>query len=296
MRCACIDVGSNTTRLLVADTGPAGIAPVTNERVFTLIGRSLAEGNTIPAAKLAETASVVAEQARRARELGAERVRAVATAAIRRAANATELVAAVEERAGLELEVLAGEHEARLAFRGAAYTLGGGPGTLAVIDVGGGSTEVAFGDAVGNIESALSLPVGSSLLADRYLKWDPPSVEDLESASAAVASAFDGFEPRAVERAVAVGGSASSLQRLAGDELGERELRDALHLLAAQPADELAQAYGLEPERVRLLPAGLLVLAELSARLGLPLRICKGGLREGVILEMIKDPANGQSA
>ena len=96
MRCACIDVGSNTTRLLVADTVPGGFRDVRNERVFTLIGRSLGDGDRIPPDKIDETAAVVADQAEQARDLGAERIRAVATAAIRRAANARELVDAVE--------------------------------------------------------------------------------------------------------------------------------------------------------------------------------------------------------
>ena len=124
MRCACIDVGSNTTRLLVADIVPGGIRDVRNERVYTLIGRSLGNGARIPPEKVDETAAVVAEQARRARDLGAERIRAVATAAIRRAANGAELVGAVERLAGLPLEVLAGDDEAQLAFRGAAWALG----------------------------------------------------------------------------------------------------------------------------------------------------------------------------
>ena len=289
MRCACIDVGSNTTRLLVADADHGGMTAVTNERVFTLIGKSLAGGDEIPAQKIEETAAAVAEQSERARELGAVHVRVVATAAIRRASNAVELVAAVEERAGLTLEVLPGELEALLAFRGASHTFGG-HGTLAVIDVGGGSTEIAFGDADGHVEEALSIAIGSSVLADRYLSGDPPGEAGLAEAAQAVTAAFEGFVAHPVDRAVAVGGSASSLQRLAGDELGEAELRAALNLLAAVPADELADRYGLEPERVRLLPAGLLVLAELSGRLQRPLRICKGGLREGVILEMMVSP------
>lgn len=292
MRYGCIDVGSNTTRLLVAEARGDGIHDVCNERVFTLIGKSLAGGGRIPPDKIEETAAVVCAQAQRARDLGAQRFRAVATAAIRGAANAGELVAAVAARAGVELEVLAGHEEARLAFRGAARAVGGS-GALAVIDVGGGSTEIAYGDAAGAIAGAQSIALGSSLLAERHFNWDPPRERELAAAEEEVRAALDGFEARAVDRAVAVGGSASSLKRLAGAELGRQELREALHLLAAAPADEIARRFGLEPERVRLLPAGLLTLAELSARLGLPLRICKGGLREGLILEMIEQPGGG---
>ena len=287
MRLACIDVGSNTTRLLVAESIPGGIRDLRNERAFTLIGRSIASDGSIPSEKIEETAATVAAQAARARELGAESVRAVATAAIRRAANAADLSRAVEREASLQLEVLGGDEEARLAYRGAAHVLGGS-GTLAVVDVGGGSTEIAFGDADGRIEFATSVEVGSSLLAERHFANDPPGDLEIEEARAEVRRAFETLEPRAVDRAVAIGGSASSLQHLAGGELGEEEMGEALHVLRGDSTWEVAKRLELDPERVRLLPAGLLVLEEVSRRLQRRLRICKGGLREGVILEMIR--------
>jgi exopolyphosphatase/guanosine-5'-triphosphate,3'-diphosphate pyrophosphatase len=289
VRCACIDVGSNTTRLLVADTVPNGFRDVRNERVFTLIGRSLGDGDQIPPDKIDETAAVVADQAERARDLGAERIRAVATAAIRRAANARELVAAVEWRAGIPLEVLNGEDEARLAFSGAARVVGA-VGTLAVIDVGGGSTEVAIGDATGRVARAESIPIGSSVLADRYLSSDPPTERELDAMRDEIARAFEGYAAPAVDHAVAVGGSATSLLHLVGGQLGPEELEGALEMLCAQPIEAVARHIGLDPVRVRLLPAGVLVLAALARRIKQPLRICKGGLREGVILEMIGSP------
>jgi len=286
VRCACIDVGSNTTRLLVADADAGALTDVLNDRAFTLIGRSLAEGGRIPVAKLEETATVVSDQVARARELGAERVRVVATAAIRSAANAAELARAIESRADVQLDVLEGEEEARLAFRGAAHVIDG-TGTLAVIDLGGGSTEIAIGSAHGHIARADSIPVGSLVLADRHLRSDPPSEGELEAARDEVARAFEAYEPPRVDRAVAVGGSASSLLYVAGGLLGPYELRHALYMLCSEPAGSFAAGVGLEPVRVRLLPAAVLVLAELARRMGQPLGICKGGLREGVILEMM---------
>jgi exopolyphosphatase/guanosine-5'-triphosphate,3'-diphosphate pyrophosphatase len=289
VRCACIDVGSNTTRLLVADTLPGGFRDVRNERVFTLIGRSLGDGDQIPPAKIDETAAVVADQAERARDLGAERIRAVATAAIRRAANARELVEAVEWHAGIPLEVLKGEDEARLAFSGAARAVGA-VGTLAVIDVGGGSTEIAIGDATGRVARAESIPIGSSVLADRHLRSDPPTGPELEAIRDEVARAFERYDAPAVDHAVAVGGSATSLLHLAGSQLGPDELEGALEILCAEPTEVVASRVGLDQVRVRLLPAGVLVLAALARLLGQPLQVCKGGLREGVILEMIGIP------
>jgi exopolyphosphatase / guanosine-5'-triphosphate,3'-diphosphate pyrophosphatase len=287
VRFACIDVGSNTTRLLVADAVPGGIQDVVNERVFTLIGRSVGDSGRIPPEKIQETAAVVTKQAERARELGVDRTRVVATAAIRQAKNARELVDAVERAARLPLEVLEGEEEARLAFLGAARAAGV-EGTLAVIDVGGGSTEIAVGSADGGVSEVASVPVGSSVLAESHLSQDPPTAPELEAMSDAVARAFQGYEPRPVDYAVAVGGSASSLLHLAGAQLGPAELARALDALCSERAETLGARVGLDPIRVRLLPAGVLILIELAVRLRRPLRICKGGLREGVVLEMIE--------
>ena len=152
MICACIDIGSNTTRLLVADAGDGRLRELVTQRAFTRIGKSLGNGALIPPEKIAETAEVVRTQAAVATEVGAERIVAVATAAIRSAGNRDELVDAVQEAGGMELSVLSGEEEARLSFVGATRTLVERPeGTVAVIDVGGGSSEIAIGEADGKM-------------------------------------------------------------------------------------------------------------------------------------------------
>jgi exopolyphosphatase/guanosine-5'-triphosphate,3'-diphosphate pyrophosphatase len=101
-----------------------------------------------------------------------------------------------------------------------------------------------------------------------------------------VADVFEGLEPPAVESALAVGGTATSLRRLVGAELSHETLERATGALARSRVGELAERLDLDPERVRLLPAGILVLEALSDRLRVPLRIARGGLREGVILEL----------
>ena len=123
MICACIDIGSNTTRLLVADAADERLRELVTQRAFTRIGRSLRDGGSIPAEKIAETAEVVRTQSAVAREVGAKEIVVVATAAIRSAANRDELASAVEEAGGIPLSVLTGEEEARLAFVGATRTL-----------------------------------------------------------------------------------------------------------------------------------------------------------------------------
>jgi exopolyphosphatase/guanosine-5'-triphosphate,3'-diphosphate pyrophosphatase len=285
---ACIDIGSNTTRLLVADASREHLRELASQRAFTRIGKALRGGGPIPRKKIKETAEVVETQARVARELGAEEIVAVATAAIRDAPNRDELVAAVEKSGAMPVRILSGEEEARLSFVGATRTLASPVvGTIAVIDVGGGSSELAIGEPDGDMAWSASFSIGSGLLADAYLRSDPPSVAELETVRQHVRGALEGLDPPAAESAVAVGGTATSMRRLVGAELCHETLERGIQLLAASPVAEIAERFDLDPERVRLLPAGILVLEALSDLVRLPLRIARGGLREGAILELL---------
>lgn len=287
---ACIDIGSNTTRLLAADMSNGRLREVASQRAFTRIGKSLLAGGDIPKKKIRETAEVAAAQARSARELGAVELVAVATAAIREASNREALAAAVEEACGVPLWVLDGDEEARLAFVGATRTLAEPTEEkVAVIDVGGGSSELAIGTPYGELDWAESFRIGSGFLADSYLRSDPPSIEELEKIRRHVGGTFEGIEPPHADLAVAVGGTATSLRRLVGAELSHETLERGIRVLSVTPIDEVATRFELDPERVRLLPAGILVLEALSDLLRLPLRIARGGLREGVLLELLEE-------
>jgi exopolyphosphatase/guanosine-5'-triphosphate,3'-diphosphate pyrophosphatase len=287
--CACIDIGSNTTRLLVADANDGQLRELVTQRAFTRLGKSLNAGGAIPPTKIAETAEVVRTQVNVARQVGAEHVVAVATAAIRNAPNRDQLLAAVEDAGGMSLEVLTGEEEARLSFVGATRTLlQPADGTIAVIDVGGGSSEIAVGEPNGRMSWSASFRIGSGFLADSYLRSDPPSVDDLEKVRRHVAGTFEGLEPPPAESAVAVGGTATSLRRLLGAELSHETLERGVRVLCTTPIVDVAARFELDPERVRLLPAGILVLEAISDLLQLPLRIARGGLREGVLLELVE--------
>jgi exopolyphosphatase/guanosine-5'-triphosphate,3'-diphosphate pyrophosphatase len=286
--CACIDIGSNTTRLLVADSRDGVLRELLAQRAFTRIGKSIGKDKSIPADKVAETAEVVASQARMAREMGAGRIEAVATAAIRKAVNREELAAAVERTAGVPLRVLSEEEEARLSFVGATRSLTAPPqDTVAVVDVGGGSTEIAVGTMAGGVDWWASIPIGSGLLADGYLHSDPPADEELKRARLHTAGAFEGLAPPATREAVAVGGSATSLRRLVGAELRHDALEKSIKILATTPSADVARRFDLAQERVRLLPGGIVIFDELSQKLGQSLQIAAGGLREGVILEAL---------
>jgi exopolyphosphatase / guanosine-5'-triphosphate,3'-diphosphate pyrophosphatase len=290
---SCIDIGSNTIRLLVADDVEGQLRELMTQRAYTRIGKSLHKHSRIPADKIAESADIVATQARHAIESGAERIAIVATAAIREAPNRHEFVTAVEEAAGFPVRVLSGDEEARLSFVGATKTLGApvGGGGVAVVDVGGGSTEIAVGTA-GGVTWAETFRVGSGFLTESYLESDPPSAKELKKVRQHVEGVFEGLEPpegddEPLERGVAVGGSATSLRKMVGAELNHESLERGIGILESSEIAEVAQRFELDPTRVRLLPAGMIVLEAISDALGLTLTIGNGGLREGVILEML---------
>jgi exopolyphosphatase / guanosine-5'-triphosphate,3'-diphosphate pyrophosphatase len=287
IRCACIDIGSNTTRVLVADVAGGIVDEVHAQRAFTRLGRELRRTGSLPSAAVAAVAEVVAQQRSAAEATGARRLRVVATAAIRGAANGAELCAAVRDRAGIAVDVLTGDEEARLAFEGAVRTLGRDPeGTVAVVDVGGGSSEIAVGTLRAGVQWCASVPVGSGLLAEAYLRSDPPDRAQLRALREHAAAAFAGLDIPAAQMGVAVGGSATSMRRLVGPVIDPEAVQGGLAVLAAAPASVVASVHGLETERVRLLPAGLIVLEQASARIGRPLEVGRGGLREGVCLAL----------
>jgi exopolyphosphatase/guanosine-5'-triphosphate,3'-diphosphate pyrophosphatase len=288
MAFACIDIGSNTVRLLVAEPARDGFKEVLAQRSFARLARGRKRDQAIGRAKIAEVADVVATQVRLADELGARALRAVATAAIRQAPDGDELVEAIRTHAGVDVAVLTGEEEARLAFVGATRTLGHEPhGEVAVVDVGGGSSELALGTVAAGVRWSESFRVGSGFLADAYLRCDPPSAAELNRVRAHAAGVFEGLSLPTPQLAVAVGGSAASLRRLVGAVLEYETLERGIRLLASLPVQAVARRFELDPERVRLLPAGILILEAVSDRLGAPLQIGRGGLREGVVLEMI---------
>jgi exopolyphosphatase/guanosine-5'-triphosphate,3'-diphosphate pyrophosphatase len=286
VRRACIDIGSNTTRLLVADCEDSTLREVHQERVFTRIGQALDPAGAIAETKLDEVALVVRAQLLSARRLDAAEVHCVATASVRRAANGADLVERVERACeGLRVRVLSGEDEARLAFLGASRTLERPPtGPVGVVDVGGGSTELVVGTPRHGVTWWTSLALGSADVTRACIVCDPPSVEDLAAAREHVERALEGVRPPRPVVTVAVGGSATSVHRLAGPLLGAQAFERSLHLLATQRADDVAREHGLDVERVRLMPAGLLILQAVAGRFEMPLLVGRGGVREGVLL------------
>lgn len=296
MLCAAIDIGSNTTRVLVAEPVDGQLKKVMEQRAYTRIGKAVGAAGEIPAEKAEEICEVVATQVRLARELGAESIRAVATAAVREAANGEAVTRQIAAAAGVPVEILSDEEEGRLSFIGATKTLGHPvSGRVGVVDVGGGSTEVILGTVPGGAEKVCSWRVGSGVLADELISCDPPSAAEVRRVRDRIEDIFAGVEIEHPEQAVAVGGSATSLRRLVGAVLEYETLERGIRVLCGDPAAEVARRFELDPQRVRILTTGVLLLEKVSELLGQPLQIGKGGLREGVILDQLNGNANGSS-
>lgn len=288
MICAAIDIGSNTTRILVAEQKDGQLAKVMEQRAYTRIGKARDSKGRISREKIEEVAEVVQTQVKLAQEVGAQSFRAVATAAIRDSRNGKQAALAISERAGVPVEIVSEHEEGRLAFIGATKSLGHpSEGRIAVVDVGGGSTEITLGTLSEGVEEVISWPIGSGMLADQMISSDPPSASEIRKIRDYIDDVFAGVEIEKPEQVVAVGGTSTSLRRLVGVVLEYETLERGIRVLCGDASNDVARQFELDPVRVRILPTGVLILEKLSEILGGPLQIGKGGIREGIVLDML---------
>jgi exopolyphosphatase/guanosine-5'-triphosphate,3'-diphosphate pyrophosphatase len=289
MRVGVIDVGSNTIRLLVAERRAGELVPVDEEKAYVGLGAEILRHGAIGAPKLAEAVGVARAQAAVARAAGSELLEVVVAAPGRQAANADELVHELARATRAPVHSLSADDEASLAYAGAVAKSDVQAATVAVVDMGGGSTEIAVGAPPSPPAWLRSVDVGALRLTAARLQNDPPSDEELAAAARATHEAFAGIVPPRPHTALVVGGSARAIAKLVGRRLGQRELEEALELLTARRAAKVARLHGIDVERARVLPAGALILAEVVRRLGVPLRLGRGGLREGVALSLLAE-------
>jgi len=283
---AAIDVGANTTRLLVARAHGGRIEPLARGSAMTALGAGLKPGGQIGASGLDLVEATVRQMADEARRLGAVRLVVACTAPGRTAANADVLLRRLADASGVTPRVLSGPEEAELAFRGMVAS--GAPDPLLAIDLGGGSLEMMGGDR-GRLRWATSVPIGARSLTERFAPGDPPQIDLLEPMVAAVRELVDSVAvPATGSQAVATGGSAEALGRLSGTDILDRgALLHAVERLAAVPADDLADETGIEAARLRLSLAGAAALEAVRRAFGLDaLRVTLAGLREGLVLEV----------
>lgn len=283
-RCACIDVGSNTTALLVADVTHDAIAAVGTRRVFTMLGAE-AGPKGISEDKIAEVVLAIEELLGYAQSLDCRHIELVATHVVREAHNGHELEAKVLEATGHALEVIDGHQEARYSFIGATGGLSRLRGTTVVIDAGGGSTEVSHCNPGGEPVTA-SFAIGSGTLHKEFIASDPPLPEEITRAREYADRQFEQLElPSDVRLALAVGGGASTARHLTGGVLDKAGIARVIALTTSMDCVSLSDRFQLAANRAKLLPAGLTILESLVDRLGLGLEVGLGGLREGVLID-----------
>ncbi len=285
MNVAVVDIGANTVRLLVASRNARGLHTVHEERGQVGLGEDIEELGAISKRKLARAARFAARYTALARELGVSSVDVAITSPGRQAANAGALVAAIQSEAKVAARVLSSEEEGRLAYQGAVARLGSHPESLLVCDVGGGSTQLVFGTAEDGPVWLRSVDLGSLRLTRRLLADDPPDRRAIAAAEVEVGARFAGVTPPLPRIALAAGGTARALRKLSGrEELDAHALGTALKKACKRPSKRLAAELGLHPRRARTLAAGTLILMEVQRRLGVSLRVARGGLREGYAL------------
>jgi exopolyphosphatase/guanosine-5'-triphosphate,3'-diphosphate pyrophosphatase len=290
VRVAVVDVGANTLRLLVAVRDGHRVVPVHEEKEQLGLGEEVERYGYISEAKCAEAVAVAHAQVRRARRLGCERVEIVVTSPGRQSGNSDEFADALARGAGVSVRILSSEEEGALAWDGAVAALDELPESIAVCDVGGGSAQIAVGTASAGPAWVRSVDLGSLRLTTRLLSDDPPSDEAVAEARAAAAGAFSAVVPPVAQLALAAGGTARALRRVA-ERLDPDGLEDAIATLGALKRSKISKRYGIPPQRAATLLGGTILFAEAQRRLGIPLELAAGGVREGSVLALFRESA-----
>lgn len=307
MRLCAIDVGTNTVLSLVADVVDRRLTVVADEERFARLGQGVDASRRLAPDAMDRAVACLAAAQETAGRLGAERTVIAATSASRDAANVDVLIDRVRRELGLEYAVIAGAREAALSFAGAFAMLpAGGPDAAAVVDVGGGSTEIAVGERATGVRFRASLDVGSVRLTERHLRPAPPSTHAVAAAVADVRAALSAAPPDAVGGLplVLTGSVARLLARLSG-ATGDapsvsapdvRAWRD--RLLARTPAEVLALAPEALAGREDVAGAAVLIVDALLATFGAPgFTASPGGLRHGLALAAAgQAPAHEETA
>ncbi|WP_432122823.1 exopolyphosphatase [Streptomyces sp. S1] len=282
-RVAGIDCGTNSIRLLVADVHPETGELVELDRRMTIVrlGQGVDRTGRLAPEALERTFAACREYAAVIRELGAERIRFVATSASRDAENRDDFVRGVVEILGVEPEVITGDQEAAFSFAGATGELPGTE-TYLVVDIGGGSTEFVTG--TDHVQAARSVDIGCVRLTERHVRHDPPTAEEAEAIRADVRAALDlaaGAVP--IDTADVLVGLAGSVTTVAAIALGLPEydsekvhhsrisaaqVAEVTERLLASTHDERAAIPVVHPGRVDVIVAGALVLREIVERVG----------------------------
>jgi exopolyphosphatase/guanosine-5'-triphosphate,3'-diphosphate pyrophosphatase len=293
---AAIDIGTNTTRLLIRD----GDRTLVRTEIITRLGEGVDRARRLQEAAISRTVKTLRDYRALLDTHRVERVRAVATSASRDATNAEEFLDAAEAAIGVRPEVISGAEEGRLAFTGATSWLPASEGPFCVIDIGGGSTEFIVGTKT--VEGLMSVDVGSVRLTETQLKSDPPRPEELTNALSIVDAHIDDVlrEIPQIEDARTLVGVAGTITTVAAIEIGryERErvhgfrltreaAEDVFRTLATEPLADRVHNPGLDPARADVIVGGCCILVAILRRLHADhITVSEADLLDGIVAEM----------
>ena len=292
-RIAAVDLGTNSTRLIVADVEDGRISDVDRETRITRLGEGVDARRRLLPVPIARVRNVLSDYRRTLESLGAERTLLIATSAVRDAENGEAFLGEIEWSYGFTTRLLSGDEEADLTLQGVGELY---PGTV-VVDVGGGSTELV------SASERVTTNLGSVRLTERFLGSDPPTSEELDEVRAAVRAVLAEHAVSA-SHGVGVAGTVTSLaaldlelvehdsDRVHGHRLSEAAVQAQLERLAALPLAERREVPGLEPERAPVIVAGAVILLEAMRYLGLrEVAVSERDLLDGAAVEAAKLPA-----
>jgi exopolyphosphatase / guanosine-5'-triphosphate,3'-diphosphate pyrophosphatase len=300
---AAIDCGTNSTRLLVADAEGRELVRLMR---ITRLGQGVDQENRLAPEAIARTVDVLTEYRTAMDRHGVDRVRMVATSAVRDATNGADFTDAARGAVGVDPEVLSGDEEGRLAYRGASADLRPFDGDTLVVDIGGGSTEITLGRA-GTV-SSVSLQLGCVRLTERFLKSDPPTPAEVAATQSAIADALDWGERQlpdllglhAARRMIGLAGTVSTLasltlglaeydaDRLHHATLTLEQIQGLCDTLAALSAQERRDLVGMVPGRHDVILGGALVLAAVASRYHCPeVLVSEKDILDGIVLSIL---------
>lgn len=271
MPVAVIDIGTNTTRLLVAEIEDGDVVELERRTAITRLGQGVDSSGRLAQEAMDRVAEAIAVYREVIDRLGAERVVALATSAMRDAENGPEFREFLKQRFGIEAQTISGDEEARLSFLGATSSRVD-DNEAVVIDIGGGSTEYVVGRPGQDPSLHVSTQMGSVRHTERFLHSDPPTHQELAQLAVAVDETVPDLE---VEQGIAVAGTATSLAAIDGaDEVHAYRLSLAtcerlVARLAGMPLEERRHVDGLHPDRAPTIVAGAVILTESIRALGL---------------------------
>ena len=300
MRLGVLDVGSNTVHLQVVDAHPgARPSPATNQKVELRLHEYLNKEGEITAEGVALLEESIADAISHAKEFQTEEILAFATSAIRDAKNGKEILAQINKKFEIDLQVLSGDDEAQMTFLAVRRWLGWSSGRLLVLDIGGGSLEIAVGDDE-RAEATVSLPLGASRLTREYLDSDPHTSKEIKALETFVYDAIKQSLPEDISKHIADHFVATSKTFRTLARLGEHWFEDNPKYLKINSLTKMiprlqdmsnkqrAELPGVSQSRARQIVAGAIVARTVMERLHInELEICPWALREGIVLRWL---------